>query len=585
MRFFQKIHRRLRDGTLKDIWRESLWIYRYVRQYHRAIWVYVLLGFASTALSLGTSVATKFLIDIIESHGQAGAAGGRLGTAAALCVFFGVSNILMSSLSSRYSAKINLRISNEIRADVYQKFMQTDLESVQAFHSGDLLNRINTDVTTVAESVLGWIPTLMIKLTQFIAALAIILYYDPTMALIALITAPVTLIASRFLVGRMRSYSQKMREVNSEVISVHEESLQNIQPIKALNLNDAFYRKILQVQQKYYNTAMDYNRFSVLTSMTMSLVGLVVSYACLGWAVYRLWNRAITFGTMVLFIQLAAYLSSSFSALVNLVPSAISATVSAKRLISVLELPREETPYRAEVEQLVRENAPISIRLQGLTFGYRGGEAVLQDTDLQINHGEMIAVIGPSGSGKTTLFRLLLGLLNPQAGQAEVHSGSHTVPLSPSTRPLFSYVPQDSVIFSGTIADTLRLVKPDATDAEIWQALEAACADAFVKKLPQGLNSKIGERGSTLSGGQNQRLAIARALLSNAPILLLDEVTAALDLETEQQVLANIANAYRGRTCIVATHRHSVLPLCHRVYRIDGRRLIPVDGAQLLHHT
>lgn len=579
MGIFKKIRRKLLGGGLRDLWRESLWIYRYVRQYHRAIWIYVLLGLCCTLLGLGGSLASKHLIDIIENHLRGSAASGSLGLVAAVCVLLGVSNILMSSMSKHFSAKINLRISNEIRADVYRKFMQTDLESVQAFHSGDLLNRINTDVTTVADSVLGWVPTLIIKLTQFVAALAIILYYDPTMALIALISAPITLVASRFLMGRMRNYSQKMRAVNSEVISIHEESLQNIQPIKALNLNDAFYQKILAAQQKYYDTAMEYHHFSVLTSMTMSLVGLLVSFACLGWAAYRLWNHVISFGTMVLFLQLATYLSTSFTALVNLVPSAISATVSAQRLITVLELPREQTPCREQVTQILTQDTPVSIRLQKLCFGYRSGGMVLRDAQLTVDHGEMIAVVGASGSGKTTLFRLLLGLLNPQSGQAEIVSGDACLPLSPSTRPLFSYVPQDSVIFSGTVADTLRLVKPDATEAELWQALEAACADGFVKKLPEGLNSKIGERGSALSGGQNQRLAIARALLSNAPILLLDEVTAALDLETEQQVLSNIVKAYHGRTCIVATHRPSVLPLCHRVYRIEQQQLVPVKKA------
>ena len=132
-------------------------------------------------------------------------------------------------------------------------------------------------------------------------------------------------------------------------------------------------------------------------------------------------------------------------------------------------------------------------------------------------------------------------------------------------------------MFSGTIAETLRLVRPDASEEAIWKALRTACADDFVRELPEGLHSKIGERGAKLSGGQNQRLAIARALLSDAPILLLDEVTSALDLETEQRVLANISQAYHGRTCIVATHRKSILPLCDCVYRYENKQLIRVE--------
>ena len=188
----------------------------------------------------------------------------------------------------------------------------------------------------------------------------------------------------------------------------------------------------------------------------------------------------------------------------------------------------------------------------------------------------MIAIVGPSGSGKTTLFRILLALLRPTGGTAELISGELRVPLSPATRSLFSYVPQDNVIFSGTIADTLRLVRPSATDEEIYAALEVACADSFVKALPKGIYSTLQERGSSLSVGQNQRLAIARAVLADAPILLLDEVTSALDMETEQQVLQNIA-ALPNKTCIISTHRPSVLSLCDRIYRIRDAHLTPLS--------
>lgn len=572
---FRKALRYIRSGSLRELWRQTCWIYCYVRQYRRAVIAYIFLGLITTALSLGASVAVKYFIDIIAGHLLGAGTGiGKLGAVAVACVLLGVSNILMSAWSKRFSANVNLRVSNEIRADVYQKILQTDLESVQAYHSGDLLNRINTDVTAVADSVLGWVPTLAIKLVQFAAALVIILVYDPTMALLALLSAPVIALASRFLMERMRHYNRKMREVNSELMMLHEESLQNIQSIKALNLTEVFYRRILKAQEKYYDTAMDYNRFSVVTAMMMSMVGLVVSYLCLGWAAYRLWCGVISFGTMVLFIQLASYLSASFSALVNLVPSAISATVSAQRLMTLLDLPKEETPYLAQAEHMRQVGIPLSIQINALEFHYQNGVPVWKNLQLQVKAGTMIAIVGQSGAGKTTLFRILLGLLNPQKGRAEILGGDDIIPISPSTRCLFSYVPQDSVIFSGTIAETLRLVRPEASEAALWKALEAACADEFVRKLPKGLHSEVGERGASLSGGQNQRLAIARALLSDAPILLLDEVTAALDLETEQRVLSNIARAYRGRTCIVATHRQSVLPLCDQVYRYEQQRLV-----------
>ena len=482
------------------------------------------------------------------------------------------STIVLNALVSRFSAKINLRIGNELRAEVFGMFLNTDWESLQQFHSGDLLSRINTDVSNVAGSVLGWIPSLILRLTQFLASLAVILVYDPTMAVLALLSAPVTLLLSRPLVGKMRSFNRDMRAVGSEMTAFQEETLQNIPAIKAFHLVDTFRERLDRVQERYYDTGIAFQRFSILTSSFLSSCGMLVSYLCLGWGAYRLWQGRIDFGTMVLFLQLASYLSSSLSALIHLVPSAIEASVSARRIMSVLELTREQLDHPERAQRLVREGVPLALSLQGLEFSYQGRAPVLKQLDLQVQPHEMIAIVGPSGSGKTTLFRLLLGLLHPTSGSAVLTGGGEALDVSPSTRCCFAYVPQDNVIFSGTVAETLRLVRPDAPEEALWAALRAACAEDFVRGLPGGLDCPLRERGGSLSEGQNQRLAIARAILADAPILLLDEVTSALDLETEQRVLENIA-ALPGKTCILSTHRPSVLSLCSRVYCLHNAAL------------
>lgn len=570
MNVFQKITKRVRDGTLKEIGRETRWIYYHTRAYRKAILMYVLLGLLTTGLSMLSALASKELVNSIVLVGADGYGGRRIAVVGICVVLLGGAGIALSAFVSRYSAKINLRVSNELRAEVFETFMRTDWESLQQYHSGDLLSRINTDVTTVANSVLGWLPTLIIKLAQFIASLSIILYYDPTMALFALITAPITLLAAKPFVSKMRVYSKEMRAVNSDMIAFHEEALQNAQPIKAFNLVDSFSERLKAVQTRYYDTSLRFNRFSVVNSSLLSAAGLLVSYLCLGWGAYRLWCGKIDFGTMVLFIQLATYLSASLSALIKLVPSAIECTVSAQRIMTIFELPRESLEGLAEVEALKKD--AFSLRLTGLCFSYQSRSLVLDDLALSVSPREMVAIVGPSGSGKTTLFRILLALLHPTGGTAELVGSDLRVPISPATRSLFSYVPQDNVIFSGTIADTLRLVRPSATDDEIYAALEVACADGFVKTLPQGIYSTLQERGGSLSVGQNQRLAIARAVLADAPILLLDEVTSALDMETEEKVLKNIA-ALPNKTCIISTHRPSVLALCDRVYRIRDAHL------------
>lgn len=569
MSLLRKIYRGLQDGTLRDISRETYWIYHHTRSYRKAILLYTLLGLASTLLSIFSSVLSKNLINAIIAQ-----QGWHVLQAGIAVVLLAASGILLNAFVSRYSTKINLRVSIDLRKEVYGVFMNTDWPSLQHYHSGDLLSRINTDVATVASSVLGWVPTLIIKLTQFLVSLGVILYFDPTMAILALLTAPLTFVVARPFISKMRSLNKEMRNVSSEMISFYEETLQNIPSIKAFNLVDSFREKLSEVQEKYYRTSMDFNLFSVKNSSFLSATGMLVSYLCLGWGAYRLWCGKIDFGTMVLFIQLAGYLASSVTALIKLVPSAIECTVAAQRIMTIFDLPREHMEYLEEVKRL-RQN-DFSVQLDNLGFGYEDDRAVLNTISLNIQPKEMVAIVGPSGSGKTTLFRILLGLVQPSEGTATLIGPEVTVPLSPSTRSLFSYVPQDNVIFSGTIADTLRLVRPDATDEQIYDALRIACAEDFVRKLPNGIYSSVKERGRSLSVGQNQRLAIARAILTDAPILLLDEVTSALDLETEQRVLQNIA-ALEGKTCIISTHRPSVLSLCDHIYRIKDQKLEMLD--------
>lgn len=562
MRYLQKLNR----GLLRDVLHETRWIYHHTRAYKKAILLYILIGLLTTVLSMFSAVLSKRLINYIISQ-----KGWHVLQTGIFVVLFSLFNIVFGAISSRYSAKINLRVSNELRAEVFGVFMNTDWQALQQYHSGDLLNRINTDVNTVAGSVLGWVPTLVVKSAQFFASLIVILYYDPTMALFTLLSAPISLLIAKPFVHRMRRLSNEMRSVSSDMMAFNEEAFQNAQSIKAFNLVDSFLSRLEQVQQIYYDTAVRHNRFSVLNSSLLSTIGMITSYLCLGWGAFRLWYGAIDFGTMVLFIQLAGYLSGALSALFKLVPAAIDCTVSAQRIMAIFDLPREPEEDSSAVDAI--RNTAFTLHVDDLHFSYQDRSTILDGLSLQVSHGEMVAIVGSSGSGKTTLFRILLGLLRPDSGKAELVSGARTVPISPTTRSLFAYVPQDNVIFSGTIADMLRLVRPEASDDEIRAALQVACADDFVRELPNGIYSRMSERGGSLSIGQNQRLAIARAVLADAPIMLLDEVTSALDLETEERVLRNIASL-PNKTCIISAHRPSVLSLCDNIYKIQDKHLI-----------
>lgn len=561
---------KIKSRGVKELLRECRFLWQYVRHYRGAVCVYILLGILGVIAGLAAGLLSKSLINAVVSKVAA-----VILQAGILYVCMMLFQILLTAVSSRLSTKIRLRVNNEIRASVFDRIMQADWESLAAFHSGDLLNRMESDAGTVAQNVLGFLPSLITKLCQFFGALGIILYYDPIMAVLALCSAPVMLLLSRFLMRKMRAYSKRMREKASELTAFSEEAFSNIQPIKSFGLGGLFSGKLRDTQNSLTAVSLDYDKFSILTTSVMSLAGLFVSLLCLGFGVWRLWSGVIDFGTMVLFIQLSGTLSGAFSSLVGLVPGAISATTSAGRLLALTDIPLEADAQTEEASAFLhRAEKGAGVRLTGVRFGYRGHGDVFADANVTARPGEIVALVGPSGEGKTTLLRILLGLISPSEGTAALFRPDFPddqISVSPATRRLFAYVPQGNTLLSGTIAENLRLVRPNATDEELLAALHTACADRFIEKLPSGINSPVSERGGGFSEGQAQRISIARALLCGAPILLLDEATSALDVETERRVLRSVMAQRQKRTCIVTTHRPSVLELCDRVYRIaDG---------------
>ena len=579
MEFIKKVIKKIKEGMLQEMYEETKWMYTYAKKYKFQIVFYIFLGVLTTVMGLASSVGSKYLIDAVTGQDS-----GNIALIALFIVAMGLFSIGINAITTMISARINIKVNNEIQAEVFDKILVADWISMKEFHSGDLLNRLNGDVNTVASSILSWIPSLITRSAQFFGILAIILYYDPTMAVIALGSAPVMLIVSKTLMKKMRDYNKRMRQVSSDVMSFNEESFQNIQSIKAFDLVGLFSKRLRDVQQNYKDVFLDYNKFSVYTSSFMSVVGMFVAYACFGWGVYRLWTGHITFGTMTLFVQLSGQLSSSFKSIVSLVPSAISATTSAGRIMEFFKI-KDESELEDDKAKLIQNNTQgkgLSVVLDDVEFSYNENKTVFQHADVVANPGEIVALVGPSGEGKTTMIRLLLGLINTKSGNASIRDiNGVSCKISSETRRFFAYVPQGNTIFSGTIAENMRMVKQDATDAEIVEALKAACAYDFVNRLPDGINSKVGERGSGFSEGQAQRLSIARALIRKSPILLLDEATSALDVFTERQVLRNIMNMGYARTCIVTTHRPSVLTMCDKVYKIDSGVVCDIDEKEV----
>ena len=567
-----------RDGTFSEIWADWKWIWGYTKRYRRAVWFYTVLGVASSTLGLVSAVASKYSIDIITGYDS-----DHLWFIVTVMVASALVGLLLRSVTSRISTKISLRVNNDIQAQVFDRLLGADWRSLNAFASGDLLSRLSTDVGSVSSSAIRWLPDLIVTAYTFAATLAVILHYDWVMALLALASAPFLLLTSRRLIRGMRTHQQEVRQVGSRLMSYETETLHNLDAIKGFGITGRYGRGFRRRQEEFRRASLDYNLFSIRTEILLSLLGSAVQMAAFGYCLYLLWSGKILYGTMTLFLSQGAKLSSAFNALVRTVPSFLSASVSARRIRDLYALEPEPVLPDGGLDSLASQGFTVAVEDAG--YAYVPHQPVLTHADFRAAPGETVALVGPSGGGKTTMIRLLLGLIRPAEGRAYLQAGDgRQVEVNAGLRRYFSYVPQGNTLLSGTIADNLRMVKPDASDAQLRAALEAACAWDFVSAMDGGLDASVGEHGHGLSEGQAQRIAIARALLRDAPVLLLDEATSALDVATERTILRNLAARYPHKTCIVTTHRPTVISLCRRVYQVSSGclRLLDSDEAQRL---
>ena len=571
---------RIKAGRLQEMLIQTKWIYQYVKKYWGAMIFYTALGMAGTVIALIASMVSKELVDIITGFET-----GKIVQTFAFMIGLNIATTIVGQISNYASSWISMKVDAEIKSDIFSKILVTDWETLTNYHTGDLLTRWSGDASNISSGVLSFIPNAIIFSFKFISALAVVIYYDWTFAVFAFIGMPVSVIMSKTLMRRMINNNEKSAALGARMSGFNQEAFSNIQTIKAFDLIHLYVARLKQLQHEYISMRLGFQRMSFGTSLILSTVGLLVSYISYGWGIYRVWNGDISYGTMTMFLTLSGTLTGALHNLTSLIPAAIGLTVSAGRLMDIVEMPREDYNNDELVQSFYEnnKNQGISLKMSDVNYSYKTGTEVFAGASLEVNPHEIIALVGPSGEGKTTMLRLILSLMQTQDGTAYLTGAGQedSVPLTPSTRKLFSYVPQGNTMFSGTIAENMRNVKPEATDEEIIEALKGACAWEFVEKLPDGINSEIKERGGGFSEGQAQRLSIARALLRDAPILLLDEATSALDVATERRVLRNIMNDERPRTCIVTTHRPTVLSACTRVYAIRDKKCVVLNEEEV----
>lgn len=580
--FHSEALRNLRESAGDHLWAELIadwkWILRYARRHRKSVVSYTVLGLLSTSMSLLLSYTIKQLINVVVA-GQYQAV-----------PFFGV--ILVSGLilspaigaaTLRLSAVITIDVTNDIQAEIFEKVLNANWMEIRQRPVGDLINRLNNDVKTVSSNAVKWIPNLIINVYTFTLTFILLWRIDCVMALISLLAAPFLLLASHSLLEELRNQRKAVSELDSDMISFETETFGNFDMIKSFGISDFFSGRLSAWHVKAKKTNLDYNAVQLKADVLMSLTSGLVTVVALGYSLLRLAQGTLLFGDMTFFLSQRSNVSNRFQSIMAAIPGMLNGSVSAHRLRELADMTTEPCNESAFEGLSNAVAGGVSVILDHVSFSYDGKEEIYSDGSFAAHPGEIVTILGPSGEGKTTLLRLILGLIAPDAGEVSLMTAQGmSLPVTADVRKLIAYVPQGTAIVSGTVADNMRMVKKDAEDREIIAALKAACAWEFIEKLPNGIYTHLGEKAQGISTGQAQRIAIARALLRNAPILILDEATSALDAETERLVLKNILEAAPDKTCIVSTHRPSILEQSNRIYRVEDKKLTELTAKDLI---
>lgn len=540
--------------TAADILR---WLWRAWRGNRLQACLNAVIGLSSVVVSLAQVTAVRHAIDVAS-----GAARGNLYWGVAVMGLLILCDFLLNISSTWVQNLLGIRAQNRMQQRMLDRILRSRWHGKEHFHSGDVLNRLEFDVANVVDFLTQTIPNTLSVFAMFVGAFCYLFAMDAVLALITVAILPVFIGLSKVYVNRMRKLTKDVRAEDSRVQSALQETIQHRMLIKTLESEATMVNRLERTQGVLRHKVVKRTVFSVFSNTVLN-VGFALGYlVAFLWAAVRMSANSLSFGGMTAFLQLVNRIQSPARSLTRLVPAFVSVFTAAERLMELEESPLDEPGEPVALE------SPCGIRLEHVGYAYEDGQDVLRDLSFDFKPGTCTAVLGETGAGKTTLIRVILGLVVPKAGKAEIYSSraSH-VHLSQLTRCNLAYVPQGNTLLSGTVRDNLRLGKLSATDDEMKEALRLSCA-GFLLDSPDGLDTVCGEQGGGLSEGQAQRIAIARALLRDCPVLLLDEATSALDPDTERQLLGNILSD-KKRTVIFITHRLAVKDFCDQTLTIE----------------
>lgn len=556
--------RRGSDGEeLLSYWMLSAWLWRTWKGYRMQAIINASIGTMLVFADLAFVYATKMAVDISTNVRN------DVSLRTAIWILAGIVCLqVLLGISSRWvRATLGVRAQNSMQKSLFERLMHCRWKELKKFHTGDLLNRIERDVHDVIGFLTESIPAFVTTIVQFTGAFVFLFLMDKSLAIIVVLVLPFFFLSSKLYVKKMRHLTHKVRSSESRIQAIIQESLQHTLVIKTLEHVSVTLSKLNGQQRELAGHIVTKTKYSTISSGLMNLgfaAGYLIAFT---WGTVSLHRGLITYGALIAFVQLVSQIQGPVRQLTHYIPVFIGSFTATERLMELESVPLE----RKDSEKPLTGAGGIEIRNITCAYSERAPK-IFSDFSYDFPPGSITAILGETGAGKTTLIRLLLSLIQAQEGSIRLYDGSsHSYWTSPGTRCNFSYVPQGNTLLSGTIRSNILMAAPDASEQELREALHLSAA-TFVDTLPLGLDTPCGEMGDGLSEGQAQRIAIARALLKDAPFLLLDEATSALDSETERRVISNIIDRFKGRTIIFVTHRPEALKYATQTLHLERRR-------------
>ena len=478
--------------------------------------------------------------------------------------------------------RLGERVIADIRKSVFDRMVGMSPAFYERIMTGEVLSRITTDTTLILSVISSSISIALRNAILLFGALIMLVVTSPKLAGLVILLIPLIVVPIIVLGRRLRKLSRESQDWIAASSGNASEALSSVQTLQAFTHETESRRAFSEVTETAFSAA--HKRVGVRALMTVIVIAVAFAgIVCVLWVGARdVRADAMTTGELVQFVIYAVILAGAVGALSEIWGELQRAAGATERLVELLNA--EDTVTEPEEPRALEGALTGQVSFEYVTFRYpsRPDQKALDRVSLDVAPGETVALVGPSGAGKTTVIQLLLRFYDPHEGAVRVDGMDLRDLPRAAFRRYMALVPQDPVIFAASARDNIRFGRPDATDAEVEAAAEAAAADQFLKALPEGYDTYVGERGIMLSGGQKQRIALARAILRDAPILLLDEATSALDAESERAVQQAVDRLSQDRTMLIIAHRLSTVKKADRILVFDEGRIVAEGSHQSL---